>query len=274
MTDMEILYKYVTAERILSCLPEMGDGTLRATQLSSLNDPLECAVWPGSAWIESEEGYHQLAELLTAINEARPVASSDVSNAREQYGSLFLRELLAKQLSSRFGIISFSTDPRQPLMWSHYTTDASGFVIGYDADLLRTLGSREESLRRVVYQSRITPIATYNFVDSLEEVINALLSMKSDHWRYENEWRLIVELDKTIGTGHWDRHGQPINLVKVPNAAVVSVYYTERSPVEVVELLRARMRGENNRYHARQPTKLVLSWISYGYEDAPDENCS
>jgi hypothetical protein len=59
-----------------------------------------------------------------------------------------------------------------------------------------------------------------------EENANALLSFKSDHWSYESEWRLIVELSETIGTGYRDRLGYSINLLRVPNPAVVSVYYT------------------------------------------------
>ena len=27
---VEVLYKYVTSERVLTCLPEVGDGTLRS----------------------------------------------------------------------------------------------------------------------------------------------------------------------------------------------------------------------------------------------------
>ena len=41
---MGILYKYVTGKRALHCIPEVGDGTLRATQPAALNDPFECAV--------------------------------------------------------------------------------------------------------------------------------------------------------------------------------------------------------------------------------------
>ena len=43
---MRILYKYVTPERALTCIPEVGNGTLRATQLAALNDPFECHVVP------------------------------------------------------------------------------------------------------------------------------------------------------------------------------------------------------------------------------------
>ena len=94
--------------------------------------------------------------------------------------------------------------------------------------------------------------------------------MKSNHWSYEQEWRLIVELNRTIGTGETDQHGLPINLVQVPNEAVVSVYYTERTPRESVKLIRDRLADKNNRYRAENPRKLILSSRYYGYEEAPD----
>ena len=96
------------------------------------------------------------------------------------------------------------------------------------------------------------------------------LSMKSDLWSYEREWRLIVELNDTIGTGQKDGHDQPINLVRVPNRAVVSVHYTERTPTERVEAVRERLAHPNNRYGVTHPTKLVLSPQRYGYEEAVD----
>ena len=95
--------------------------------------------------------------------------------------------------------------------------------------------------------------------------------MKSDHWSYEDEWRLIVELNRTIGIGITDYHGLPINLVQVPNEAIVSVYCTERSPQETVKLIRERLADKNNRYCAENPRKLILSSTSYGYEESPNE---
>ena len=49
---MEILYKYVSAERALLCLPEIGDGALRATQPAALNlnppkEGVALASWSG-----------------------------------------------------------------------------------------------------------------------------------------------------------------------------------------------------------------------------------
>ena len=95
--------------------------------------------------------------------------------------------------------------------------------------------------------------------------------MKSNHWSHEEEWHLIVELNKTVGTGQTDRHGLPINLVQIPNEAVVEVFYTERTPRKDVQLLRVRLADPNNRYQPENPRKLILSSTSYEYEEAPDE---
>ena len=129
---MEVLYKYVTHRRALTCIPEVGDGTLRATQPAALDDPFECAVTTDYLIPNEWEENRQLADTLTQINKSKPVTATDVDRARRKYGSLFTRQLLAEQVSTRFGIVSFATDPLHPLLWSHYTSDGSGFVIGYD----------------------------------------------------------------------------------------------------------------------------------------------
>ena len=99
--------------------------------------------------------------------------------------------------------------------------------------------------------------------------MNILLSFKSDHWSYESEWRLIVELSDTVGTGLRDSRGLPINLVRVPNEAVVSVFHTERTSITVSEKVSERLQNPNNRYSVRRLTKLVASPNRYGYVDSP-----
>ncbi len=266
---MDILYKYVPSNRVLTCIPEVGDGTLRATQPASLNDPFECAVAPIYVFSDDAEENRELAKVLTGINPNKRVTEKDVYNARRQHGSLFTRQLFAEQVSTRFGIVSFTTDPYHPVMWSHYTTDGSGFVIGYDASALNDLAAPEGCLSMVRYGDRLPPIAGPIVLASPESNLPKLLSAKSRHWSYENEWRLIVALNRTIGTGETDRHCQPINLVQIPNEAVVTVYYTERTLDERVNLVKRRLAEKNNRYRAEIPYKLILSSDSYGYEIAP-----
>ena len=103
---------------------------------------------------------------------------------------------------------------------------------------------------------------------SPESNLPILLSFKSNLWAYEDEWRLIIELQRTIGTGDTDQHGQPINLIRIPNRAVMRVLYTERTLPESVELIRDRVADKNNRYRADKPLKLIMSSTTYGYEEA------
>ena len=267
---MDTIYKYVTSKRALTCIPEVGDGTLRATQPAALNDPFECAVRALYVFPDEAEEDHELARSLTEINKSKPIIAEDVQRARREYGSLFTRQLFVEQVSTRFGIVSFTMNPHHPLMWSHYTVDGSGFVIGYNVEKLSKLTGPRGCLRDVKYSDQPPPIVGPNVLVSPDSNLPKLLSCKSAYWAYENEWRLIVELNGTVGTGETDQHGQPINLIQVPNEAVVSVYYTERTPHETVRLIEDRLADKNNRYHAETPRKLILSSNSYGYEEAPD----
>lgn len=267
METSEILYKYVPHAIALKCIPEIGDGTLRATQPAALNDPFEFAVVPGN---RQAEDTRELAKIITSINERSPVTEGDVDDAEQRHGSLFLRHLLAQQLSTKFGIVAFATDPLHPLMWSHYAAYGSGFVIGYKGSRLNNLANPDENLKRVQYCERLLPLSVPKVLISPRSNLSILLSMKSHHWSYENEWRLIVGLDKTIGTGDIDQRSQPINLLSIPNEAIVSVYYTERTPEQSINLIRDRLSDPNNRYRAGNPIKLVMSPTSYGYVEAQD----
>ena len=78
---MEILYKYMSAELALKCLPEVGDGTLRATQPSALNDPFECSAQ--KTFVEEDRDSKKLAEVLSSINETTPVGETEVMRRQE-----------------------------------------------------------------------------------------------------------------------------------------------------------------------------------------------
>ena len=273
---MEILYKYVTASRAMTCLPEVGDGTLRATQATALNDPFECAI---SFFVQDSKGMGEqdkldaaYARVLTEIHPDSTVTPEMVRRARAMFGSLYARELLANQLSKRFGIVSFCVDHLNPLMWSHYTTDGSGFAIGYSVRELRKLAQAKDHLQPVQYDDQpyllgvsFDPIPVNHVPNSPEFDWSSIMLRKSQDWEYEQEWRLIVELRESIGTGETDHHSQPINLIRVPNKAVVRVYCTERTPRERVDEVANRLADPNNRYTAKSPQKLIVAPHSYGY---------
>ena len=198
MAIPSLLYKYVTAERALACLPEMGDGTLRATQPVALNDPFECHMQQMFVERDLAEGNAKLARVLTELHKTVPVTPDDVASARDRYGSLYMRELFAQQVSRRFGIISFATDPCHPLMWSHYADCGAGFVIGYQTPDIDRLAAGSERLREVRYGSAPVPLRDFVVPIEPESNIYKLLCYKSSHWQHEREYRLVVDLDTLL----------------------------------------------------------------------------
>ena len=213
------------------------------------------------------ERNHDCANVLSRINPATPISEECVRSARNTFGSQFMRELFVKQVSKRFGIVSFCRCPYHPLMWSHYAEEGAGFVIGYNESEIRKIARKPEDLRPVQYGEEPPSIlGPTNLSDEAERPIQMLLSQKSCYWRYEGEWRLIIELKRTIGTAKTDGRGHLINLLPIPNRAVVSVYYTERTCKKTVDLVKCRLEDENNRYRAERPEKLVMSHAYYGYE--------
>ena len=125
------------------------------------------------------------------------------------------------------------------MMWSHYTGDGSGFVIAYDVEGLRDLCLAEDYLRPLDYSTKPPFIMGYPVLSDASNIL-IFLARKSYHWEYEQEWRLIVELNATIGTGHRDARDQPINLVRIPNRPVSKVFFTERTPAKAVDEVRKR----------------------------------
>ena len=225
---MKVLYKYVSAERALRCLPKMGNGTLRATQPSALNDPFECSAQVYHIEIEEKHDHSIWLDVLNGINPTTPIDRSEYHKVMQSDGALSWLDLFRRQISQRFGVVSFATDPLHPLLWAHYTTDGSGFVIGYKVRDLKELVDESglETFQPVHYYARPLIIPREDILNKEGAIINVLLA-KSIYWEHEGEWRLIKRLSNTIGTGQSDDKSQPINLVTIPNEAVAEVYYTE-----------------------------------------------
>ena len=215
---MKVLYKYVSAERALGCLPQTGNGTLRATQPSALNDPFECSARVYHIEIEEEHDYSTWLDVLDSINPTTLIDRSEYRKTVQPGGTLSWLDLFRRKISQRFGIVSFASDPLHPLLWAHYTTDGSGFVIGYKVSNLKELvdEGRLETLRPVQYYASPLIIPRDDIINKERAIINVLLA-KSVYWEHEEEWRLIKRLSNTIGTGRSDEKSQPVNLVTIPN---------------------------------------------------------
>lgn len=89
-----------------------------------------------------------------------------------------------EELNNKTGIICFSKDYSNPLMWGHYADKATGIVLGFDVE--------KSNLFKVNY--------CCDFLDPPDrlddmEFAAKLIASKSKDWIYEAEYRIFVPLN-------------------------------------------------------------------------------
>lgn len=97
---------------------------------------------------------------------------------------------LLDKISEQFGLICLSDDPRNLLMWSHYSDRHKGLVIGFDVSALG-LGVLIEPVSYVKKRIEAGPIWQSGTADRMRTLINS----KSDLWDYEHEHRAMLRLE-------------------------------------------------------------------------------
>ncbi|MEN9894385.1 MAG: hypothetical protein RIR97_237 [Pseudomonadota bacterium] len=100
------------------------------------------------------------------------------------------RRLLRDKIDSKFGIICFSKSWKQPLMWSHYADAHRGICLGFDI-------SETPNFKKVEYipnRPYPNPSDDISFETMTYEQLSEMGFVKSNHWQYEEEYRLILKL--------------------------------------------------------------------------------
>ncbi|MGR3838929.1 MAG: DUF2971 domain-containing protein [Cognatishimia sp.] len=118
------------------------------------------------------------------------------------------------------GFISFSTNWESPALWANYAENHKGACLEFevDQDAFRMPGKSpdlvevtyKDELREFNYNARKDP-------SILAEYVRYALATKSKHWEYEDEWRLLVNLDDCFAKGslHFRNFDQNFVLKKV-----------------------------------------------------------
>lgn len=105
-----------------------------------------------------------------------------------------------KKWNSIIGLFSLSSVPDNILMWSHYSSNHTGFVVGLDTDSLCN-NFDFDYLEPISYQAEYPIISG---LDDTTEQFYKKFFFKSCLWEYEKEWRIsknhiekrVVKLDK------------------------------------------------------------------------------
>lgn len=163
------------------------DSEFYLSSRAQLNDPFDANAVP----FVTEDGP---ARIRWARNLAKgqKVPYKDRKRFLSQMSSpAFARQRALLALNSTLdgsGLFSFAGDPRDILMWSHYSGSHTGICLRFE--ISRDPGTFLHALP-VRYTERF-PVIDWMTTSYADRTIAALLT-KSPHWQYERERRIVVE---------------------------------------------------------------------------------
>lgn len=102
-----------------------------------------------------------------------------------------------------YKICCFSEKIDSLLMWSHYTSNHTGFVVEYNFQELSSSDIYKRLLWPVIYDRKLLDGSfMFNNFGNIERISNIFLGTiaaihKAYEWRYEKEWRLVLPFEPT-----------------------------------------------------------------------------
>src|SRR3954469_6816556 len=140
------LYHLTTAEYAIS---NIVFGRLKVATFSTLNDPFELLARSALEW--------------------RAQALLDNKHVMDQ----------------KNGLLCFSEDWTDPVLWTHYAANHRGVCLGFDL--------KDGFAEKITYQDdRLRDEEFLSKTD--QEVLHLLLYTKFTSWKYEREWRVLLKL--------------------------------------------------------------------------------
>jgi hypothetical protein len=225
-----LIYKYFGKYGVQA----VEDFELKVTPPNEFNDLFECTPRPSTKAlsrqefdkiIDSEAGKKALKEALLKSEKRRRAFAKFDNRDRlyDQFVADSLRagirqpicETLLHLISKYFGLICFCEDPQHLLMWSHYSDGHKGIVIGFDPSKLNL-----RAIDPVSYMPRRVELNPPFQIEDRGKM-KAIIMSKSDLWKYEREYRVMLILadlkKRTLKNGAigYFRAFPPASIVKV-----------------------------------------------------------
>ena len=191
-------YKFVPFER----KDILDNGMIRFTPAKDFNDPFELQP---TITTYSSNFIEYMVSLSAEERQNLKVEDNDYEYSQERFNLLPNKKSLLNKKINKIGILSLSSnlninqfltatmseknDPRTNLiMWSHYADSHKGFVVEFKWDFIEGI-----DIQKVEY-SEERDILTYEDIDNNN--FDKLFFKKSIEWAYEQEYRVILNLNK------------------------------------------------------------------------------
>jgi len=160
-------------------------------------------------------------------------------------------------INKAFGMLCLTEKPDNLLMWAHYSRNHTGFVIEFDEkhDFFDPKTSDKQianKLMKVRYAKKRPEITLFDPAVSseqnLEHWANDLFLVKSEHWEYEQEWRMIRSLKECTKIMNGS---EEIYLYPIPLECITGIIWGCRILESARDFLYLRVRGNKEFSHVR-----------------------
>jgi len=137
--------------------------------------------------------------------ELRPYLRFQNKDKRRQF------KKIRKEVANIYGMVCFSSDWHEPIMWSHYADSNKGIVLGFE------FVSNRFIIKGVEYPSERKKISIDPQIITHSEYIETVGFIKYEGWSYEKEHRFFVKLDDCVRIegDYFLRFGNDLKLKKV-----------------------------------------------------------
>lgn len=235
-----MLYKYLPSERI----DVIKNLEIRFSPLQSLNDPFEASplidmnlekedilsfIENGlnELWSNTEE-YEKTKENKIILEQSKKELIKKTENLTSSTNA---GHEVIKLLGDNLGVLSLSRSEHSLLMWSHYASGNTGYVLGFhdEHEFFRKKNQRGNITKpmAVIYSQKRIKISPRD-----ENRFQRLLCKKPLEWAYEEEervFRYFLSKEDTIGK---DEYNQDIILSELPKETIASVYIGYKASCE------------------------------------------
>jgi hypothetical protein len=213
-----ILYKYKPIKK--QDIDNLREHKIWVPSPQSFNDPFDCNIkFSGKdQYLKSLKLYLNAlgvdssneAAILVLLSEAKKQNLSEFetislieSNLEKQNHATLAAQIddyekRLRNTANSMGVLSLSEKKDDILMWSHYADYHQGMCLGFSTNdihencAVNYLGDSDYTMP-IVYSDYYPSLLDMKIFDATpKEMQQHMYLLKSDHWKYEAEWRMLI----------------------------------------------------------------------------------
>jgi hypothetical protein len=208
---MVLRYKYVPLDTSFKApfeekgsLSIIKDGTMKFTHPKDFNDPFDC--YPDVDAKAISKAYGQDKAFFKELGRRCQLSPAQrIQEKPKQLKKIEKNQNIYEQLNNEIGICSLSKNPLNLLMWAHYASSHTGFIVEF-AIPTEQISSLHDAINCV--RTCLVPLPVMykkeKPIIKKRKSFDEYFLTKGEDWKYEQEERVIVH-ERKAGIYPYDR---------------------------------------------------------------------